>query len=64
MATMSQVSLLMNFRTPYACLSKDTRHELSQYPLKARHYFAYSPPVFLWADIILRHKEYLNGKAT
>lgn len=48
--------------TPYVSLSKEQKHEYEQYPLKGAKLLSNIRPLVPVAEIILRHKEYLNGE--
>lgn len=60
MSQMSFVDALLH--TPYVSLSKEQKHEYEQYPLKGAQLLSNIRPLVPVAEIILRHKEYLNGE--
>lgn len=63
MRYMSQMSFADELLfTPYVLLSEEQKHEYKQYPLKGATLLKNIRPLVPVADIILHHKEYLNGE--
>jgi response regulator RpfG family c-di-GMP phosphodiesterase len=63
MRYMSQMSFADELLfTPYVLLSEEQKHEYKQYPLKGAMLLKNIRPLVTVADIILHHKEYLNGE--
>ncbi len=63
MRYMSQMSFADELlHTPYVSLSKEQKREYQQYPLKGAQLLSNIRPLVPVAEIILRHKEYLNGE--